>query len=110
MPGGKIDVVGNVKAEVLADLDRGLERINFFSVVRGSAWPRQRPLQALQIYPEPGFYPSLNGPPRSRQAQARDVQRALHGQEALDAAATRSVPARWPLAEKMTFLTCSDLF
>lgn len=59
MPGGKIDVVGNVKAEVLADLDRGFERINFLSVVRGSAWPGQRPLQALQIYPEPGFFASL---------------------------------------------------
>ncbi len=30
---------GNVKADVLADVDRGFERINFCSVIRGSAWP-----------------------------------------------------------------------
>jgi hypothetical protein len=30
---------GNVKADVLADKDRGFRRINFCSVIRGSAWP-----------------------------------------------------------------------
>jgi hypothetical protein len=30
---------GNVKADVLADKDPAFRRINFCSVIRGSAWP-----------------------------------------------------------------------
>jgi hypothetical protein len=30
---------GNVKSDVLADKDQAFRRINFCSVIRGSAWP-----------------------------------------------------------------------